>query len=190
MARFGTVQGLQTLVDLDERDPNGCSVSVRHDAVLSDGRQVVLLDDRGWTSSRWVDSETIDEVKRTARMVVGPDEPPSGRTRAEMEANHWATLEWKLENAGIRADGVELKALPHEVVLSDRLSALARKFGDVFFGLAARATGLSSWLATRSRSPRVNFHSNGLAICCQRRPNASSRCSSAARSVKSLRVRT
>jgi len=121
MARIGTVQGLLTLADLDDRDPNGYSVSVRHDAVLSDGRQVVLLDDRGWSSGRSVDGETVDEVKRTARMVVGPDEPAAGRTRAEMEANHWATLERKLENAGIRTDGVELKALPHEVVLSDRL---------------------------------------------------------------------
>lgn len=54
-------------------------------------------------------------------MVVGPDEPPASRTRAEMEADHWATLERKLENAGIRTEGVELKALPDEVVLSDRL---------------------------------------------------------------------
>ena len=52
MARIGTVQGLETLADVDDRDPNGYSVSVRHDAVLSDGRQVVLLDDRGWSSSR------------------------------------------------------------------------------------------------------------------------------------------
>jgi hypothetical protein len=121
MTHFRTVQGLLTLADLDDRNPNGHSVSVRHDAVLSDGHQVVLLDDRGWSSSQSVDGETIDEVKRTARVVVGPDEPGPGRTRTEMEANHWATLERKLENAGIRTGGVDLKALPHEVVLSDRL---------------------------------------------------------------------
>jgi hypothetical protein len=45
-----------------------------------------------------------------------------------------------------------------------RLSALARKFADVF-GQAARATGRSSRWASRSRSARVNFHSNGVAIC-------------------------
>jgi hypothetical protein len=119
MARIPTVQGLLTLADLNDRHPN--AVSVRHDAVLSDGRRVVLLDGRGWSSSRWVDSETIDEVKRTARMVVGPDEPQAGRTRAETEADHWATLERKLEDAGISTNNVELKALPHEVVLSERL---------------------------------------------------------------------
>lgn len=119
MARIPTVQGLLTLADLNERHPN--AVSVRHDAVLSDGRQVVLLDGRGWSGSQPVDEKTIDDVKRTARMVVGPDEPPAGWTQAETEADHWATLERKLENAGIRTEGVELKALPHEVVLSDRL---------------------------------------------------------------------
>jgi hypothetical protein len=121
MPPSGTVQGLLTLADLDDRDPNGYWVSVRHDAVLSDGRQVVLLDDRGWSTSRPVDERTIDEVERSAKTVVGPDEPPARRTRAEMEADHRATLERKLENAGIRTEGVELKALPHQVVLSDRL---------------------------------------------------------------------
>lgn len=121
MARGATVRGLLTLADLDDRDPHHCSVSVRHDAVLSDGRQVVLLDDRGWSSSQSVDGETIEEVERTARTVVGPDEPAAGETRAESEANHWTTLQSKLENAGVRTDDVDLKALPHEVMLSDRL---------------------------------------------------------------------
>jgi hypothetical protein len=121
MTRTGTVQGLLTLVDLDDRNPSGCSVSARLHAVLSDGRRLVLLDDRGWSSNRPVDGETIDEVTRTARTVVGPDEPPPGWTQAQMEANHWATLKRKLENAGIRTEGVGLKALSHEVVLSDRL---------------------------------------------------------------------
>jgi hypothetical protein len=44
------------------------------------------------------------------------------------------------------------------------LSALARKFADVF-GQAAWAAGSSSLWARRSRSARVNFHSNGVAIC-------------------------
>jgi endonuclease/exonuclease/phosphatase family metal-dependent hydrolase len=50
--------------------------------------------------------------------------------------------------------------------LSDHspLSALARKFADVF-GQAALAAGWSRRCRTRSRSARVNFHSNGAAIC-------------------------
>jgi hypothetical protein len=45
------------------------------------------------------------------------------------------------------------------------LSALARKFADVSVGQAAWAAGRSSLWMTRSRSARVNFHSNGAAIC-------------------------
>ena len=54
-------------------------------------------------------------------MVVGPDEPWGGRTRAEMEQGHWTTLAKKLEDAGIDTNASALKALPHEVVLSARL---------------------------------------------------------------------
>lgn len=86
MARIPTMQGLLTLDDPDEQDPNGYWVSVCHDAVLSDGRQVVLLDDRGWSTSRPIDERTIDEVELTARTVVGPDQPPAGRTRAEIRS--------------------------------------------------------------------------------------------------------
>ncbi|HEY1521793.1 MAG TPA: hypothetical protein VGF70_02185 [Solirubrobacteraceae bacterium] len=119
---MGTVRGWLTFADVDDRDPRGCSVSARHEAVLFDGRHVVLLDDRGWSSSQTGDVTAIEEVDRMARIVVGPDEPAAGQTRAEAEANHWATLERKLAIAGIRTEGVDLKALPHEVVLSDRLT--------------------------------------------------------------------
>jgi len=44
------------------------------------------------------------------------------------------------------------------------LSALARKFADVF-GQAAWAAGSSRRWASRWRSARVKFHSNGVAIC-------------------------
>jgi alkanesulfonate monooxygenase SsuD/methylene tetrahydromethanopterin reductase-like flavin-dependent oxidoreductase (luciferase family) len=45
------------------------------------------------------------------------------------------------------------------------LSALARKFADVFVCQAARVAGRSSRWVRRSRSARVNFHWNGWAIC-------------------------
>ena len=109
-----------TFADVDDRQP-GYAVSARHSAVLSDGREILLLDDRGWSSGRRDENETIQDLERFARMVVGPDEPWGGRTRAEMEEGHWATLATKLENAGIDTDANALKALPHEVVLSDRL---------------------------------------------------------------------
>lgn len=45
-------------------------------------------------------------------------------------------------------------------------------------------------LRSRSRSERVNFHSNGLADCSQRRSKAASRAATSSRSVKSLGVST
>ena len=65
------------------------------------------------------------------------------------------------ETAGATGDQ---RPTPHEV---DRLSGLARKFAHVSVQ-AARwwdACGASSLSRTLSRSSRVNFHSNGWAIC-------------------------
>jgi hypothetical protein len=97
-----------TLADLDGRDPGGCSISIRHDAALSDGCRVILLDDRDWSGSRSVDGTAVEEVERTARVVIGPDEPQASQTRAEAEANHWTELERRLRDADISTDGVDL----------------------------------------------------------------------------------
>jgi hypothetical protein len=97
------------------------SVSARLDALLSDGAHVVLLDDRGWTSSGPVTS--TEEAEDTARTVVGPDEPAGGLSAEEMAAGHWATLAHALRRHGVAADPAELAALPHDVVLGERLRA-------------------------------------------------------------------
>lgn len=128
------VRRLVTVADLRERaDPREMSVTARHEAELDDGRRVVLLDDRGWTSAlrgAGVD-ETTDawrfaserEIAETARVVVGPDEPFDGRTQDDMERDHWAWLAGKLAAAGVAADPAELRRLPHDVVLSEGLRA-------------------------------------------------------------------
>jgi hypothetical protein len=129
---------LVTIVDLrdDDAGPEArrMSVRARHEAELEDGRRVVLLDDRGWTSELfvtgggeppegiWAD-ETVEEIARTARFVVGPDEPFAGRTRAEMDAGHWETLAGVLQREGTAVDHAGLAALPHDVELSHRLLA-------------------------------------------------------------------
>jgi hypothetical protein len=142
------VTHLLTVVDVDGADDDGpvgrrISVEVRHDAVLADGRHVVLLDDRGWSSSLGVFStdgaspppdwrdrlpsawslETVEDLQETARVVVGPDEPPPGRTHAEMEAGHWDSLARVLRQQGVEVGGAELSRLPHHVELSERLLA-------------------------------------------------------------------
>lgn len=126
-----SVTRLVTFVDVtSERfDPRQLSVSARHEAVLADGRWVVLLDDRGWSGSGPPDvwaTTSMEEMVFTARMVVGPDEPPDGTTQEEEAAGHWAHLADILRRQGVAVDASELSQLPHDVVLSDRLLARLR----------------------------------------------------------------
>jgi len=131
------VRRLLTIVDIADEDDDGpdarrMSVSARHEAVLADGRRVVLLDDRGWSEELagvsededlpgvWA-IETVEEIERTARTVVGPDEPFDDRTAADMEAGHWDSLARVLRQEGIEVDAADLSGLPHEVELSDRV---------------------------------------------------------------------
>jgi hypothetical protein len=130
---MSSVVRLLTFVDISDRDDPGpdarsFSVSARHEAVLDDGRSVVLLDDRGWFSRFSADKPiwptvTVEHMERTARQVVGPDEPFEGWTYAEMEKWHWDSLAGVLRQAGIKIDGTELSQLRHDVELSDRVLA-------------------------------------------------------------------
>jgi hypothetical protein len=147
---MATVTRLLTFVDINDAndagpDAHSMSVSVRHEAVLADGRRVVLLDDRGWSESQHVASsrelseedrrrlerdspgawalETVEDIKRTARFVVGPDEPFDGYSQADMQAGHWAALAEILRQHGVEISAGELRALEHDVELSDRVLA-------------------------------------------------------------------
>ncbi len=66
---------------------------------------------------------SVEDIEETARVVVGPDEPLQGRSQEEIEANHWAYLAGLLRQQRIVVDALELKRLPHDVVLSERLLA-------------------------------------------------------------------
>lgn len=125
---------LVTLADVrDDVDVAGISVSARHEAVLEDGRRFLLLDDRGWTEElRGAGASGIDDlwaltserdIVETARVVVGPDEPYGGRSQDDMETDHWHALAENLRAHGVVVDASELRQLPHDVVLSDRLRA-------------------------------------------------------------------
>jgi hypothetical protein len=113
-------------------DPGDLAVSVRHEAVVDDGRRIVLQDGRGFTESLrgpgadrvdvWT-STSEDDLARTARVVVGPDEPYGDLTQADMEAGHWETLADVLRAQGVQVDADELRRLPHDVELTDALRA-------------------------------------------------------------------
>jgi hypothetical protein len=66
---------------------------------------------------------SVEDIEETARVVVGPDEPPEGYSQEEAEAAHWAYLADVLRQEGVVLDALELKLLPHDVVLSERLLA-------------------------------------------------------------------
>lgn len=119
---------LVTTADLDEEDPDPrrISVSARHEAELTDGRRVLLLDDRGWSGSGPPDiwnRTSAQEIAATSRMVVGPDEPRPGHTAADARSEHWEQLTGELQRHGVTVSAAELAALPHHVVISDRLLA-------------------------------------------------------------------
>jgi hypothetical protein len=90
--------------------PDHLSYAARLDAVLADGRRVVLLDDRGWSESPAGGPEDPDQIAFTARTVVGPDEDADA-------AAHWESLAGTLRAHGVAADGRMLAALPHDVVM-------------------------------------------------------------------------
>lgn len=117
---------LLTFVEADDivADPRQMSLSVRHEAVLMNGGRVLLLADRGWSTSGPPDVwavTSVEEIAGTARMVVGPDEPFGGRSQQDMETDHWASLAAVLRRQGVDADPLELPQLPHDVVLSEQL---------------------------------------------------------------------
>jgi hypothetical protein len=133
---------LVTIADVgDDSDARHLSVSARHEAVLDDGRRVLLLDGRGWSETlRGAGANEVADlwaitseqhIAETARVVVGPDEPFDGHSQDDMERDHWNALAAGLRAGGIDVDGAELKQLPHDVVLSERLRArLGRGSGN------------------------------------------------------------
>lgn len=118
------VTRLVTSVEVDDPAAETIAVSARHEAELADGSRVLLLDDRGWSSSGTWATATAELMRETARVVVGPDLPVAGRTWEDAAAAHWATLSRTAARDGVLVDGAELRRLPHDVVLSRRVRAL------------------------------------------------------------------
>ncbi|GAA2736417.1 hypothetical protein GCM10009867_21060 [Pedococcus aerophilus] len=120
---------LVTSVEVDDAvaDPRRLSVSAIHEAVLSNGDRVLLLNDRGWSISGPPDvwsSMSVAEIANTARMVVGPDEAFDGYSQEDMKASHWAFLAAVLRRqSAADIEGPALRELPHDVVLGKRLLA-------------------------------------------------------------------
>ncbi|WP_129840272.1 hypothetical protein [Streptomyces sp. RFCAC02] len=130
-----TVTRLVTHTDLDgptAADAREVSLSARLEAVLADGRRVVLLADRGWGSTLHGGEPgstghlTAEDIEDTARMVVGPDEPVGGGTPESAAAAHWAALAARLGQQGVAVTPGDLERLPHDVVFGAHLRAWLR----------------------------------------------------------------
>ena len=123
-----SVTHLVTVVELDDgtNGPRSMSVSALHLAVLDDGTRRILLDDRGWSEGGpdglW-ERMTTEEITDTALTVVGPDEPDGDLTADQVTQAHWESLAERLRAQGVAVDGAELRRIPHEVELGQRLRA-------------------------------------------------------------------
>jgi hypothetical protein len=122
------VERLITVVELDERDPSGHSAWAHLYVELKTGERRRMFADRGWSGSAEVADDGLTTIRNTARMVVGPDGPGRGETDAQMQSQYWQWFEHKLRDAGIQGAASELKALPHDVEIGERLS---RRLGEV-----------------------------------------------------------
>jgi hypothetical protein len=123
---------LVTSIDIDRSEDGELdtdyqmSISALHELELVGGQRVTLLDDRGWGSSGpsgiW-SRTSFEDLAETARMVVGPDEPPEGRSYQDEAAMHWAYLTAKAVAQGVQLETGELAALTHDVEISPEIRA-------------------------------------------------------------------
>jgi hypothetical protein len=100
-------------------DAGGTSCSVREFAVLSDGREVTLLDDRGWTTTAPLDVILLAHVVRNIYNSVLPDD-----AEETGEDHEWQRFERRLREAGIEVTADELRALPYSIILRVRAESL------------------------------------------------------------------
>jgi hypothetical protein len=115
------VVGLGAWCDLASpaEDAGGTHFKVREFALLSDGREVTLLDDRGWTTSAPLARVSVTHVVSSTYTTVLPD-----NAEETGEEHEWQCFAQRLREAGVAVTPDELRALPYRVILSDRLRSL------------------------------------------------------------------
>jgi hypothetical protein len=125
------IKRLVSYVDADDAiGTDQVSLSVRFEAELDDGRLVLLLDDRGWSSSGTWSQVSSAEIEETTRVVVGPDEPHDDGTWEEAETSYWDYIREILAEQGVEIDSAGLRSLPHDVIPSARLLGLMERSSD------------------------------------------------------------
>jgi hypothetical protein len=126
-----SVKRLISYVDAnDEINTDDVSLSVRFEAELDDGKHVLLLDDRGWSSSGTWSQVSRAEIEETTRVVVGPDEPHDDETWEDAETGYWDYIREILAEQGVEVDSADLRSLPHDVIPGARLLGLMERSSD------------------------------------------------------------
>ncbi|MFC9935801.1 hypothetical protein [Glutamicibacter sp. NPDC127525] len=122
---------IEKLASWVEAEPGSKQARVRVllQAQLDDGLFIVVLDDRGWSSSEEWAQVTPAGIRETALVVVGPDEPAPGWTRAEELHAYWQYIQSILAAQQLHASIDELMALDHEVQFGPRLQCLLTAAG-------------------------------------------------------------
>lgn len=134
---MAAVERLVTVVDEDPGVRDGDGFSAHLFAVLADGSRVLVLGDRGWAQTSVsaarppdvvVPDSTHDraQVEDTARTVVGPDEPGDDGDYEAAAVSYWRYLADILARKGVDVPADELRGLPHDVELSETLTARVR----------------------------------------------------------------
>jgi hypothetical protein len=126
-----SVKRLVSYVDADNgTNTDEVSLSVRFKAELYDGRLLLLLDDRGWSSSGTWSQVSRAEMEETTRVVVGPDEPHDDETWEDAETGYWDYVREILAEQGVEVDSADLRSLPHDVIPGARLLGLMETSSD------------------------------------------------------------
>lgn len=112
-ANSATVVSLGARGDITEAQGGGTSCSVHEFALLSDGREVTLLDGRGWVTSAPLGEISLAHAVRNVFNAVLPDD-----AEQTGEEHEWRHFQGSLADAGVTVTLDELRALPYRVTLS------------------------------------------------------------------------
>jgi hypothetical protein len=126
-SRFPGFESSPAVDEAIEEFKRGASFDVHEFAVLDDGRRITLHDQRGFTTAVRVSDGstpgdtwqhlTLAELERDVLTTVLPDDDET------QDEHPWEWLAGLLRDYGVEASADELRALPYEVVFSDRLRA-------------------------------------------------------------------
>jgi len=82
---------------------------------------ILLLDDRGWSTSQSWSQVQRRQIEEMTRVVVGPDEPVGDQSVEDAVNSQWEFIREILARHGVKTEAVELRNLRHDVVVSKRL---------------------------------------------------------------------